>query len=218
MFSPAAQRLVDVAKDVAATRSAGELTLQDILTGSLRDPSASRLLGKLFSVEEKQLRHTFPEPSSIRRCQGRLPLATEFKEAIRLARRLALDYPSKAHPSLISVPHLVCAAALSLPKAPEGLHPPDEEAAAVLLAGWLDTDGAQPSLAELTRSFRVLRCDLLDRLFGQDQAVNAFVDGLFNVELVCSADETRTKPAGLFILAGPPASGRRCWPNWGRTG
>jgi ATP-dependent Clp protease ATP-binding subunit ClpA len=52
-----------------------------------------------------------------------------------------------------------------------------------------------------------LRQELLTRLFGQDHAIQQFVDGLFNVE-VASTDTARRKPAGLFVFAGPPGVGK----------
>jgi ATP-dependent metalloprotease FtsH len=65
-----------------------------------------------------------------------------------------------------------------------------------------------PDLAELTDQMRTLRADLLERVYGQDHAVHAFVEGLFNAEVVAAADEGRKAPKGLFVFAGPPGVGK----------
>lgn len=65
-----------------------------------------------------------------------------------------------------------------------------------------------PSLGELTRRLRGLRTELLQRVYGQTHAVQQFIDGLFNTEVVAAADTERRKPAGLFVFAGPPGVGK----------
>ena len=45
-------------------------------------------------------------------------------------------------------------------------------------------------------------------MYGQEHAVHQFVEGLFNIEVVGSADTARRKPAGLFVFAGPPGGGK----------
>lgn len=70
-------------------------------------------------------------------------------------------------------------------------------------------EAARPlSLGLLTQRLRALRQDLLHKVFGQDHAVHQFVDGLFSVEVVASADSQRRAPAGLFVFAGPPGVGK----------
>ena len=55
---------------------------------------------------------------------------------------------------------------------------------------------------------RRLRSDLLTKVFGQDHAVHSFVEGLFNAEVVASADSDRKSPRALFVFAGPPGVGK----------
>ncbi len=69
-------------------------------------------------------------------------------------------------------------------------------------------EASSPSLGDLTRRMRVLRQDLLDKIHGQDHAIHQFVEGLFDVEVVGSADTGRKRPAGLFLFAGPPGVGK----------
>lgn len=64
------------------------------------------------------------------------------------------------------------------------------------------------SLGELTRRTRALRQELLGKIFGQDEAVHQFVEGLFNVEVVGAGDTDRKRPAGMFLFAGPPGVGK----------
>lgn len=64
------------------------------------------------------------------------------------------------------------------------------------------------SLGELSETLRRLRDELRAKVFGQDHAIHAFVEGLFSAEVVGAADESRRKPKGLFVFAGPPGVGK----------
>lgn len=70
------------------------------------------------------------------------------------------------------------------------------------------TPTAPSSLGELTRCLRGLRTELLQRVHGQTHAVQQFIDGLFNTEVVAAADTERRRPCGLFVFAGPPGVGK----------
>jgi cell division protease FtsH len=63
-------------------------------------------------------------------------------------------------------------------------------------------------LARLTQCLRELKADLLSRIFGQDHAIEAFIDGLFNAEITGSTDSERRAPRALFVFAGPPGVGK----------
>jgi len=65
-----------------------------------------------------------------------------------------------------------------------------------------------PDVGELTRILKELRSKLLGKVFGQDHAVQAFVEGLFSAEIVAAADTERRKPKALFVFAGPPGVGK----------
>ncbi|MBQ5793306.1 MAG: AAA family ATPase [Clostridia bacterium] len=63
-------------------------------------------------------------------------------------------------------------------------------------------------LAALVKSTAEIQKSLLDCVFGQDQAVNAFVSGYFQSKLMaCSRSETQ-KPQAAFLFAGPPGVGK----------
>ncbi|MBI3795864.1 MAG: AAA family ATPase [Deltaproteobacteria bacterium] len=80
-----------------------------------------------------------------------------------------------------------------------------EEASPTAMVSPADnTPTRQSSLGELTRRLRGLRTELLQCVYGQSHAVQQFIDGLFNIEVVATADTERRRPAGLFVFAGPP--------------
>jgi ATP-dependent metalloprotease FtsH len=67
---------------------------------------------------------------------------------------------------------------------------------------------AQPPLGELSETLKKLRDGLRAKIFGQDHAIQAFIEGLFSAELVADADTERRRPKGLFVFAGPPGVGK----------
>ena len=67
---------------------------------------------------------------------------------------------------------------------------------------------AQVPLAELSDRVKKLRDQLRAKIFGQDHAIQAFVEGLFSAELVADVDTDRRRPKGLFVFAGPPGVGK----------
>jgi ATP-dependent metalloprotease FtsH len=64
------------------------------------------------------------------------------------------------------------------------------------------------SIADLVSKLRGLRSELLTKVFGQDHAVHAFVEGAYNAEVTASADRERKQPAAVFVFAGPPGVGK----------
>ena len=53
-----------------------------------------------------------------------------------------------------------------------------------------------------------MRSELLNDVYGQDHAVYAFTEALFDAEVVASADDKRRGPRSVFIFAGPPGVGK----------
>ncbi len=128
---------------------------------------------------------------------------------LALAKTLVAKVPAPSHPSLIALPHLTSAVARSLSAEDlRGISRPTEEQILALLTGWIEESTRPPSLGELTRQLRALRDELRHRVYGQDHAIQQFIDGLFNTEVVAVADTERRKPAGLFVFAGPPSVGK----------
>lgn len=64
---------------------------------------------------------------------------------------------------------------------------------------------AAPQLEDLTETVTRLRDRLRAQVFGQDHAIQAFVEGLFNAEVVAGAERDRRQPEAVFVFAGPPA-------------
>ncbi len=79
-----------------------------------------------------------------------------------------------------------------------------------------DIDFVHPSAAEqrkkdlpnLVNRIDYMRQKLLECVKGQDHAVHAFADGLFNAEVIAAADEKRFRPKAIFTFAGPPGVGK----------
>ena len=63
-------------------------------------------------------------------------------------------------------------------------------------------------LPELTSRIRKMRYTLLDKVHGQDHVVHAFAEGMFNAEVLASADTERKRPRAIFVFAGPPGVGK----------
>jgi hypothetical protein len=159
--------------------------------------------------EAVELQRKFKPPEPLRRSSWKLPLAEEVRAMLALAKALVRKFPSANLPPLISLPHLTGATALSLkPEHGPFVHLPKQERVEELVRGWVEEGGRAPGLGDLTQRLRAFRQEVLNRLYGQDQAVHEFVEGLFNVEVVGAADMTRQKPAGLFVFAGPPGVGK----------
>jgi ATP-dependent metalloprotease FtsH len=119
--------------------------------------------------------------------------------------------PHRTHPGLVSLEHLVCAAGMSTEVAAllgEGVGTVSGTRGLELLARWLVRGVQDPKLGELTGDLRDLRSELLERVFGQDHAVHAFVEGLYNAQVTAAADEERVRPMAVFVFAGPPGVGK----------
>jgi ATP-dependent metalloprotease FtsH len=64
------------------------------------------------------------------------------------------------------------------------------------------------TLMNLSLAMKKLRERLSSAIYGQDHAIDAFVEGIFNSQILSGADKDRRKPKGLFVLAGPPGVGK----------
>ncbi|MEE9255137.1 MAG: AAA family ATPase, partial [Pseudomonadales bacterium] len=209
MFTSEAQFVIDRGKDVAVSRDEGELTLTAVATSVAMNTRGATLLASCLSVDPAALSANFPAPDPLRRCSGKLPLAQDVRDMLGRAKDLVKKVPASSHQSLIALPHLVCTLAQSLPEdAGPDFERPSQNSVMELLTEWIEEEARPPSLGELTRRVRALREELLRQIYGQDQAMHQFVEGLFNVEVVREADTARRKPAGLFVFAGPPGVGK----------
>ncbi|MCL2415563.1 MAG: AAA family ATPase, partial [Defluviitaleaceae bacterium] len=72
----------------------------------------------------------------------------------------------------------------------------------------LDKQVAAESLAKLSGRVRNMQFSLLKLVRGQDHAVRAFADGIFNAEILADTDTNRVQPKATFLFAGPPGVGK----------
>ena len=209
MFTDKAQQIIDTAKDFAFSGGSAELTLSALLATVASHAEAGVLLAECAGMPAEKLRAACPEQPEPVACPGKLPLAEAVRSMLGNAKELAEEVPDRLHPGLIDLRHLVCALAMSREVcALLDTSPIAREDALSRLASWCEATGKTPRLEELTERLRALRAELLTRLFGQDHAVHAFVEGLFNAEVVAAADTKRKSPRALFVFAGPPGVGK----------
>lgn len=209
MFTDKAQAVTDLAKDYAFSSGSSELTLHAVLAAMGSQAEAGVLLAECVGLTPEKLRAVcpeFPEPAA---CPGKMPLAESIRDVLVCAKELAEEVPDRFRPGLIDLRHLACALAVSRAACTIlNVTPMAHEDAAALLASWYERQEQSPQLEELTERLRGMRAELLTKVFGQDHAVHAFVEGLFNAEVVAAADTKRRAPRALFVFAGPPGVGK----------
>lgn len=82
----------------------------------------------------------------------------------------------------------------------------DSAEAADQPAGEEDSDKIR-KLFQFSRTKQSMRENLLARVIGQDEAVNAFVEGVMASDML-EADSESNRPKGIFVFAGPPGVGK----------
>ncbi len=71
-----------------------------------------------------------------------------------------------------------------------------------------DTDDAEETLPSVVAKVKEIQKSLLDIVYGQDHAVNAFASGYFQAEITALTQEVNSKPKATFLFAGPPGVGK----------
>ncbi|MCL2152801.1 MAG: AAA family ATPase [Oscillospiraceae bacterium] len=71
-----------------------------------------------------------------------------------------------------------------------------------------DKQSSAESLSRLSERVTIMQYTLLENVRGQDHAVHAFAQGVFNAEVLAAADEKRVQPRAVFVFAGPPGVGK----------
>lgn len=209
MFTDKAQAIIDQAKDFAFSAGAPALELGALLAAVGEDTEASVLLAECAGLAPAAVRAAVRRERGPEACPGKMPVAEPVRALLEVARELAQQVPDRRRPGLVDLRHLVGAVALSreaclaLPA-----EPLTRAAATAMLAAWYERDYQAPRLDELTERLRLMRAALLAKVFGQDHAVHAFAEGLFNAEVVAAADTQRRSPRALFVFAGPPGVGK----------
>lgn len=210
MFTDRAQRLLAQARRDAWAQGAAELKLESVLVAAAQHPEGRVLLARCLGLPTEKLHNQFPAPPFLGTFSAdKLPLSKEVHVLLNQALTLARQVPDRTHPGLVALRHLVAALSMSrLAGELLGASPLPQTDAIKQLSAWYDDDSKTPELSALADRLHTLRANLLQKVFGQDHAVHAFVEGLFNAEIVAQADVNRKRPRALFVFAGPPGVGK----------
>lgn len=214
MFTERAQTIISMAKDRAYTLGRSSVDVESLLAAISADNEAGvRLAECLTAGDVADLRGRCPEFRSPGPCPGTMPPDEAMRLLLEKACELAggEGIPDQTHPGLVGLPHLICAAAMTAEVASrlgDPIVPIGQKQALSLLACWMMDGDTSLSLGELTGQLRGLRAELLSKVFGQDHAVHALVEGLYNAQVTAGADRDRKQPIATFVLAGPPGVGK----------
>jgi cell division protease FtsH len=209
MFTAKAQLLIDAAKDYAFSNGAMELDIGHLLKVVGVQTEGCHHLAKCLQTSPESLRAMLPDAAPSVQCPSPLRLSRALRELLAVAQGFAKQVPDRERPGLISANHLVCALALSAEAcAAFKLHPADPDRVMEKLAEWDAQEQESPMLRDLLDRLRGMRSELLTQVYGQDHAVHAFVEALFNAEVVAVADTERRSPRAVFVFAGPPGVGK----------
>lgn len=209
MFTDSAQRVIDLAKDYAFSNGAARLSPPSLLAAMGQRPATRGLLAACLGLTVDQLRAACPAYPELAHCPGPLPLDDAVRALLTSARELASEMPDREHPGLLNPAHLAAACAASATFcALLGAAPRGQESMVAWLLSQQEQAARTPKLGELSDRLQGLRDRLLARVFGQDHAIHAFVEGLFNSELGAAADQERKAPRAVFAFAGPPGVGK----------
>ncbi len=69
-------------------------------------------------------------------------------------------------------------------------------------------DSKRNGLANELEKLKEVRHKLLERVFGQDHAVNCVIQGLFKAAITDMTEKSRRRPRATFLFAGPPGVGK----------
>jgi len=209
MFTEKTQAIIDLAKDHAYSSHRSELGLSSLLVAFGAQTEPAVLLAECLGLSTDKLQAYAGERPITDHCPAKLPLAEATRAALECATEYAQEVPDRSHPGLVDVRHLACALAGSREVcAALQATPLSREDSIALLTAWYDKAIQAPRLAELTERLRAMQAELLQKVFGQDHAIHAFVEGLFSAEVVAAADAQRRSPRALFVFAGPPGVGK----------
>lgn len=214
MLTEKAMRIIEHAKERAFSLAREQLDLESILAALGVDREAGvRLADCLTGGDTTDLRGRCPKMGAPSSCPGKMEPDPELRSLLETALDLAsgVGVPDRSHPGFIGLEHLVCAVAMSrvaVGMLGTDLTPLNRDDAVRLLVKWLSELSGGYSLGELVGLLRGLRAELLSKVFGQDHAVQAFVEGLYNARVTSVADTDRKRPEGVFVFAGPPGVGK----------
>lgn len=67
---------------------------------------------------------------------------------------------------------------------------------------------SERNIEDLVLQLRMVRDSLLEKIFGQNHAINSFIDGYWNAEMASMTHDEKQSVKGLFVFAGPPGVGK----------
>ncbi len=138
-----------------------------------------------------------------------IPFSEPAKKLLTLASELASEQPDNEDPGMVDIRHVAGAMSLTAEICSFlKVSPCSREEVLEMLDELFVGDLSTVSIGELTSTLKALGEELTGKIFGQDHAIHAFVDGLFNAEVVATAERERKKPKGVFLFAGPPGVGK----------
>jgi cell division protease FtsH len=209
MFTNKAQIIIDTAKDLAYSNGSPYLDTKALLTSLVLNPETKILLTDCTGLDEFKLKSFCLDVPELISCPGKLSLTETVHDILNQAKEVAQKIPDPTHPGFISIRHIV-SSLVTNEKVCSLLEidPLTQEESESKLASWLKADYNSPHLDELTARVKKMRNKLLLKVYGQDHAINAFVEGIFNSEVVAYADTERKAPRALFVFAGPPGVGK----------
>ena len=214
MFTEKTNAIVTRAKSRAFSLGRIQVDLESMLAAIGVDAEAGiRLADCLTGGDVSDVRGRCPEISEAISSPGKMEPDDNLRQTLETALDLASGegVPHRIHPGFIALEHLVCGVAMSrtaVEMLGSELKPISRDEALSLLKSWLDDLSGGISLGELVGRLRGLRTELLSKVFGQDHAAQAFVEGLYNAQVTAAADKQRKRPEGVFVFVGPPGVGK----------
>jgi len=214
MFTEKTIGIVERAKGRAFSLARHRVDLESVLAAIGADSEAGvRLADCLTKGDIPDLRGRCPKMVGPTSSPGKIEPDDDLRQVLETAFELASGegVPDRTHPGFIALEHLVCGVAMSrtaVEMLGEGLTPLARVEAIKLLTSWMNELAEGFSLGELVERLRGLRAELLSKVFGQDHAVQAIVEGLYNAQITAAADKQRKRPEGIFVFAGPPGVGK----------
>lgn len=143
-------------------------------------------------------------------------LSPQVSILLDAALELAGKFPDQSQPGLVNLYHLGAAMAMNTEICRFlVVAPPDQEDIHLQLETLSFVPSAKRQIGRISRVINKLRDALRQCIVGQDHAIEAFVEGFFNIELMTTANTERSCPKALFIFAGPPGVGKTFLAEYG---
>jgi cell division protease FtsH len=213
MFSKRMKMIIKNATNFAWSMNKSVLDSESLLIAILDQPETCLKLAECLTNGSVEILKRNIIPINI---SGNAPDEITFSKNVenvietahKFSKTVGLESPKR--PNEINIYHFVCAVANSkhICKLLGDIIPIMEDEAQNFIKNWYKQNRKTISLSELVDNLRGLRSRLLDKIFGQNQAVQDLIEGLYNSQVTGVADSKRTKPLAVFVFAGPPGVGK----------